>query len=234
MKYRILTILSLLLFAVAQADPPFRAPYVSNSPSPIFITDGVALITSEMNNSRLDKLIRLSKDIYPIQIGAFRLKTNAERMFAKITRVLGEDVVLIEEDGFFKVRVTKLNKEKIKSYLDGENNPRKANSGSQSQSLPADSVIADSGTAEKMVVEDTSAVGDTISGSSTVLSQTSESALVVPKAVEQKPRFFLLNSESPWLKRINYFGKSIGFVNSLIISIVVSICTMIILLMIIL
>ncbi len=77
-----------------------------------------------MNNSRLDKLIRLSKDIYPIQIGAFRLKTNAERMFAKISRVLGEDVVLIEEDGFFKVRVTKLNKEKIKSYLDGENNSR--------------------------------------------------------------------------------------------------------------
>lgn len=234
MKYRILTILSLLLFAVVQADPPFRAPYVSNSPSPIFITDGVALITSEMNNSRLDKLIRLSKDIYPIQIGAFRLKTNAERMFAKITRVLGEDVVLIEEDGFFKVRVTKLNKDKIKNYLDGENNSRQANSGSQHQSLPADSVIADSQTADTMVVADANTVGDTISGSPTVLSQTTEAPLVVPKAVDQKPRFFLLNSESPWLKRINYFGKSIGFVNALIISIVVSICTMIILLMIIL
>jgi hypothetical protein len=234
MKYRILTILSLLLFTVAQADPPFKAPYVSNSPSPIYITDGVALITSEMNNSRLDNLIRLSKDIYPIQIGAFRLKTNAERMYAKIARVLGEDVVLIEEDGFFKVRVTKLNKDKIKNYLGTENNARHTNSKSQSQALPADTVIADTQTADTTLVADTNAVRDTTSGSAAVLSQAAEVPLVVPKPVEQKPRFFLLNSESPWLKRINYFGKSVGFVNALIISIVISICTMLILLMIIL
>jgi HEAT repeat protein len=234
MKYRVLTILSLLLFTVAQADPPFKAPYVSNSPSPIYITDGVALITSEMNNSRLDNLIRLSKDIYPIQIGAFRLKTNAERMYAKVTRVLGEDVVLIEEDGFFKVRVTKLNKDKIKNYLEAENNSLQTNSESQTQALPADTVIADSQPANTIVVSDTSAVGDTISGSPTDLSQETEVPIVVPQTIEQKPRFFLLNNESPWLKRINYFGKSVGFVNALIISIVVSICTMIILLMIIL
>ncbi len=48
--------------------------------------------------------------------------------------------------------------------------------GSQRQALPADSVIADSRTADKMVVEDSSAVGDTISGSSPIPSQPTEAA----------------------------------------------------------
>ena len=60
------------------------------------------LITSELNNTRLDNLISLSKDIYPIQIGAFRLKTNAEKMLTKISGVLGEDVIMIEEEGFYQ------------------------------------------------------------------------------------------------------------------------------------
>ena len=118
MKSRFLTILLLLLFNLLQAFPVVNRSYVSEKPVPVFAPDGVTLITSEMNNSRLDNLISLSKDIYPIQVGAFRIKTNAEKMFAKIVRVLGEEVVMIEEDGFYKVRVTKLNKAKIKSYLE--------------------------------------------------------------------------------------------------------------------
>ncbi len=234
MKSRVLTILSLLLATVIQADPPFKPPLVSNKPSPIYITDGVALITSEMNNSRLDNLIRLSRDIYPIQIGAFRLKTNAERMFAKVFRVLGKDVVLIEEDGFFKVRVTKLNKDKIKNYLEPENSRRQSNPESQAQAITTKKPTVDSLPSDAIVISDTNTIADTISASQAIQGQETIVPIVVPQTTRQKPRFFLLNSESPWLKRINYFGKSIGFINALIISIVVSVCTMIILLMIIL
>ena len=47
-------------------------------------------------------------------------------------------------------------------------------------------------------------------------------------------KIFFLNGESPWLNRINYFGKSLAFVNALIATIVFSIASMIILLIIIL
>jgi HEAT repeat protein len=60
-----------------------------------------------------------------------------------------------------------------------------------------------------------------------------EAPLVEPIAVKP-PKFFLLNSESPWLERINYFGKSFALVNALIITIFISFVTMIILLMVIL
>ena len=43
-----------------------------------------------------------------------------------------------------------------------------------------------------------------------------------------------LNGIAPWLKRINYFGKSFALVNALIITIMFSIATMIIMLVVIL
>ena len=45
---------------------------------------------------------------------------------------------------------------------------------------------------------------------------------------------FFIKGDSHWLKRINYFGKSLVLVNALIVAIMISIATMIILLMIIL
>lgn len=43
-------------------------------------------------------------------------------------------------------------------------------------------------------------------------------------------KLFILNGNSPWLKRINYFGRSIAFINALIVSILVCIITLVILL----
>ena len=58
--------------------------------------------------------------------------------------------------------------------------------------------------------------------------------LLVEPMKEKHPKIFLFRTDSPWLKRINYFGKSFALVNALIITIVISIVTMIILLMVIL
>ena len=228
MKYRFLAILSLLLFSVAREGPAVNTSYTEINPTPIYITDGVALITSEMNNNRLDNLISLSKDIYPIQIGAFRLKTNAERMYAKVAKVLGKDVLMIEEDGFFKIRVTRLNKAKIKNYLEPEiklNNliaelrtPVQQNDTTISVSAPPDTVMITETPADAVVAP------PSVSVSSPLVKQ-----IEVPRH-----KLFLLKAESPWLKRINYFGKSFALVNALIITIFISIVTMIILLMVIL
>jgi HEAT repeat protein len=228
MKYRILTILSLLLFDIAQAGTFNTSTYITNNPTPIYIPDGLTLITTDLNSSRLDNLISLSKDVYPIQIGAFRVKTNAERMFNRISKVLGEDVVMLEEEGFYKIRVTRLNKAKIRNYLDISNKPVKPDF--RPPILKKDSIIT------------TAAPSDTIK----VVAETRDSIYSEPLPVqaEQTPlvkpieepvrRIFLFNDNTLWLKKINYFGKSFALVNALIITIFISIVTMVILLMVIL
>jgi HEAT repeat protein len=228
MKYRILTILSILLFTCTQAGPAVNTSNESIHPSPIYITDGVNLITSVMNNRRLDNLISLSKDIYPIQIGAFRLKTNAELMFSKVARVLGKDVIMVEEDGFFKIRVTKLNKEKIRNYLEPEIKINNSVAEFRTQAPAEDTLISNSSKTDAVIVTETTA--DKVVAPPPLVASTP-----VVKPIEgPRRKFFLLNSDSPWLKRINYFGKSFALVNALIITIFISIATMLILLVVIL
>jgi HEAT repeat protein len=228
MKHRLIILLSLLLFTVANAGPVVEPSYVASYPSPIYITDGVALITSEMNNSRLDNLISLSKDIYPIQIGAFRLKTNAERMFKKVARVLGNDVMMMEEDGFYKIRVTKLNKAKIKSYLEPENNINTGTPEIKAPVLSEDTITNITASADTNLIAPRAP--ETLNATSPVV----ESEPVVKQLEEPRHKLFLFRNDSPWLKRINYFGKSFALVNALIITIIISISTMIILLIVIL
>jgi hypothetical protein len=228
MKYRFLTILSLLLFTCTLAGPAVNTSAVSIHPSPIYITDGVALITSEMNNNRIDNLISLSKDIYPIQIGAFRLKTNAEVMFSKVVRVLGKDVIMIEEEGFFKIRVTRLNKEKIRNYLEPEIKINNIVAGVIDQAMTQDTINS------KIVSPDMTLISEQVADTVIPALQVAASTPEVKPIEEPRRKFFLLNTDSPWLKRINYFGKSFALVNALIITIFISIATMLILLVVIL
>ena len=228
MKNRLLIILSLLLFTTLKAGPVVNISRLTNNPSPIYITDGISLITTEMNSSRLDNLISLSKDIYPIQIGAFRIKTNAEKMYEKISMVLGEDVIMIEEDGFFKVRVTRLNKTKIASFLENGNND-------DGRAEYQDTVAAQDTMVNLISSPDTINLAEPILDS--VLAPppvAAEPEPLVEPIEELRPKIFLFRNDSPWLKRINYFGKSFALVNALIITIVISVATMIILLFVIL
>jgi len=227
MRYLCLAILSILLFNPAKADLNVHSSSHANTPTPIYIMDGVSLITGEMNNSRLDNLITLSKDIYPIQIGAFRLKTNAERMYIKVARVLGDDVVLLEEDGFFKIRVTRLDKDKIKSYLEPET-IKNTNSEVPDTIISADTTTAITPPSDTSLVLEKSVEGGNIELPAPDLS------LLVAPLEKPKSRLFLFNDNSPWLKRINYFGKSFALVNALIITIMFSVSTMIVLLIVIL
>jgi len=228
MKYRFLIILSLLLFTVLKAGPAVNSARVPTIPAPIYIADGIDLITSELNSTRLDNLISLSRDIYPIQIGAFRIKTNAEIMLSKISHVLGEDVIMIEEEGFYKVRVTRLNKEKITSFLE------QGITGDSREELNTHSGALDT-TVNLTTPGDTSYVEVTIPDSVSAPPVVAvDLTLLVEPMKEKHPKIFLFRNDSPWLQRINYFGKSFALVNALIITIVISVITMIILLIVIL
>ena len=239
MKYRLITILSLLLFTAAEAGPAAR-PFLLNAhhPTPVYSPDGAALITSPDGSSDqgLENLISLSMDIYPIQIGAFRVKTYAERMYSRVADVIGNDVIMIEEDGFYKIRVTRLDKAKLFRALESETGndatrqivkPETPAAGKNEEiQVSSDTTLS---------VPDTGLVNnDTIPGVIMSAPQVVLEPQVTEIVEKPKPKFFLLNSDSPWLQRINYFGKSFALVNALIITIMISIFTMIILLMVIL
>ena len=223
MKYRVIAILSLLVFTVLKAG--HTADYSSHRihPEPVYIPDGASLITAGVDEARLNDVIDLSKDFYPIQIGAFRVKSNAEKMYNEVSEVLGSDVEMIEEDGYFKVRVSKLDLEKVRSFIEPAGEPAESES-FQEASAPLTDTLSTNSIAADSVPETFVAVPPVIE----------IEAPAVEPIVQKPPKFFLLNSESPWLKRINYFGKSFALVNALLITIFISFVTMIILLMVIL
>ncbi len=237
MKYRFLLILSLLCFTVAQSRTVYRSSFrsarsgSSNTaarPSPVYYNDAINLFTTEYNSSKIDDLIRLTKDIKPIQIGAFRQRSNAEKMYFQIAEVVGEDVEVIEEDGLYKVRVVTLDKSKIKDFLEPEDTPMDFIAESKTTFSLQDT------TGLTPLVNDSVSVADSTAKIMTAASLIVDSSRLLVQTKEVVKRYFLLNSKSPWLKRINYFGKSFALVNALIITIVLSIATMFIMLFIIL
>jgi hypothetical protein len=54
------------------------------------------------------ELVTISKDSYAIQLGAFRNRSNAESLRLKLEKLLGKKVEIVNEGGFFKVRITGL------------------------------------------------------------------------------------------------------------------------------
>lgn len=52
------------------------------------------------------ELITITKDSYAIQLGAFKVKSNAEAMRQKLEKLLGKKVEIIVEDGLYKVRIS--------------------------------------------------------------------------------------------------------------------------------
>lgn len=233
MKYRFVLILSLLYFTVGQSHTAINSYKLNSSksavrPEPVYYNDAIRLFTSVYDSIKIDNLITLSRDIKPIQIGAFRQKSNADKMYFQIASVLGEDVIVIEEDGYFKVRVITLDKSKVKDFLEPEDNFQDIEAVDQASVLSQDTLGLAAPVYDSVSVSDTTA--ELISAASPVI----DSSKLTVQANEVVRKYFLLNSNSPWLKRINYFGKSFALVNALIITIVLSIATMFIMLFLIL
>ncbi len=223
-----LLILSFLSIALVKADPPFPANPPDSGFNTIFVPDGLALFTITRDESRINDLRVLTKDKYPVQIGAFRKKLYAEIMYSKIHPVLGEDVIFMEEDGFYKIRVTRIRQDIIRD--NGTVLLTPPASGTDSAGSPGSGETGSEAAPQNDTIKIPDEQGDTVG----ITSSSGDTASVVAETTEAVRKFFLLNSNSPWLKRINYFGKSFAFVNALIITIFLSILSMIILLVVIL
>lgn len=228
MRYRLILILSLLCFTVAQPHTVLKSSKTTIRPTPVYYNDALTLFTSAYNSTKFDKLKALSQDIKPIQIGAFKEKANADKMYFQIASVIGEDVTVVEEDGYYKVRVLTLDKDKIKDFLEPEENLKDVNSVDQPQGTQVDTTVYNNPVTDS--VSATNAVIDTLIAPVAI----ADTSGVIHQTQEVVHKYLLFNSNSPWLKRINYFGKSFALVNALIITIMLSIAAMIIMLVVIL
>ncbi len=163
--------------------------------------------------------VTASGNEFPVQLGAFRLRINAEAFLSEVKKHIDEDAIIVNEDGYYKVRISRNpeprapeREESLDEILISDN--------LRDTIIPAP---------DKLQAESASASDSTIIAELTsVENPYAESEQAPPGDI------IFLDENNPWLKRINYFGKSIAFVNSLIITIIISIASMLILLVVIL
>lgn len=173
----------------------------------LFISDISLLDSKEFEKSSIEK--------YPIQLGAFKNKANAEALCKKITANSEIKAKIIFEDGLYKVRITRLPSNRDALYSEARIIKDKVNSNS------SDSSGSKTSTRSPVSLNDNPPLASFISNMVDTLGD----------KAEKVHRIWILNGNSPWLKKINYHGKSVGFVNALILAIILSISTMIMLLM---
>ncbi|HNR41137.1 MAG TPA: HEAT repeat domain-containing protein [Bacteroidales bacterium] len=229
MRRAAILIVFFLSFAGMRAGSPSTVLSPDSGFNAVFVPDGLALFTIKRDEARINDLRILTKDKYPVQIGAFRNKLYAEIMYSKIYPVLGDDVILMEEDGFYKIRVMRIRQEPRLSYAAvSEISPSNANDIAGS-SIP---VVEENNFAENN--KPASSVSDSVPVKVSLVSLRGDTLPALAETKEAVRKFFLLDSTDPWLRKVNYFGKSFAFINALIITIFLSILSMIILLVVIL
>ena len=243
MKYGVLLILSLLIcgaghsaanlntassYATSSYATSSNASSSSASLTPIYIKDAISFFSSATRLAKIDSLLKITKNYYPIQVGAFRSREYAESYFNRIESHLAGNVEIIEEGGFFKVRVSKLDNELFQEFIDSGKNTETFAEKVEARHIAENSHgITDT---LQLPAADSIAVEDTAS----ILASLTDSSQLVLETRKIMNKLFILNSNSPWLKRINYFGKSFALVNALIITIIFSIASMIAILIVIL
>jgi len=163
----------------------------------------------KMSDATLEGYIISSKGKYPIQLGAFRLKTNALAFYNEVRKFIDNDAIIIEEDGYYKVRIARI---PVPEEISG-----------QAEKEAPDSADSDT-------VQISSVFSDTLEANPGI----SDTAGFIVKAKTGINKILFIKGDSPWLRRVNYIGKSIRFINALIISILISTASLMILLIIIL
>lgn len=179
----------------------------------------------------VDELSALPEKNYPVQMGAFKSRENAERFYEKIKGIDGEEIVITEEYGFFKVKILKLPPAgyKIPEPLTAavKEVPLKE---AVLQEPAKDTLIAElKDTLPGPVKPEGADTAEVRPDEAEVLVETEPEA-EVKEEVQTPPDFLFIKGDSPLLKKINYYGKSYSLVYGLILSIIISIASMIILL----
>jgi HEAT repeat protein len=162
--------------------------------------------------------ITSGKDRFQVQLGAFRLKLNAEAFFIEVRKHIDNNAIMIKEDGFYKIRITMSPEPE-----NAKQNEQEKSSG-QPGSEPSDAVVSND------TIKTYSAISDSTKSAAII----SDTAGIAVNNTNEAGNLLIIGSDSPWLRRIQYFGKSIAFVNALIVTITICIATMVILLIVIL
>ncbi|MCU0455309.1 MAG: HEAT repeat domain-containing protein [Bacteroidales bacterium] len=153
-----------------------------------------------------------SSENYPVQLGAFRMKMNADAFFREVVEYIDRNAIIIREDGLYKIRISNSPVPANEKLASAYGNT----AGLSETTTPGTLLQADTLTAELPAPDSTeAAVSAPVSGET---------------AQPPAGNIIFIDENNPWVKRINYFGKSIAFVNALIISIMASIASMLILL----
>ena len=167
----------------------------------------------EINDASVKGFITSLKDKFPVQLGAFRLKYNAEAFFNEVRNHIDRDAVMFREDGFYKIRISR---DPVIEAADASGMTRTDNN----QISPGIKTQAVYDTVKSAGYTDSAAIATGF------LEPSPETATVGKKPAGE----LIIGNNSPWLKRITYFGKSLALINALIITIVICIISMILLL----
>ncbi|HUW93573.1 MAG TPA: HEAT repeat domain-containing protein, partial [Bacteroidales bacterium] len=172
---------------------------------------------SELTQIPLKGFNTYSNDGYPIQVGAFRLKSNASLLVSILRTSYGLDAKIVFKDGYHKVRVAELPdfKETVSD---------------QAGKLPEQvaSVFQDS-----VILKDTLQISVIATDTTQTATFISDSTDIAEKPASADRDILFINGDNPWLREITYLGKTIALINALIIAIIISITIMIVLLIVI-
>ena len=220
MKYALLLILS---FLTARETTPgqalnFKADSVAVAETTFFAEPpaetGIPM-DYEINESTVKGFITSLKDKFPVQLGAFRLKYNAEAFLNEVITHIDSNAVMFREDGLYKIRISRKPVEETVKTTE----------------------ISKTDNDRISQVDKTEALNDTVKTPVNHRDSTAATAILSEPAPETATVYrrpageLIIGNNSPWLKRITYFGKSLALINALIITIVICIISMILLLL---
>ena len=222
MKNSLTGILSVVFLLLPQEFSPAQQiadSGLSEKATEIPVPPGDTSLDYTVSETSIRGFVTSSVNEFPVQLGAFRLRINAEAFLSEVKKYVDENAIIMNEDGYFKVRISRNPTIKTSEEKNYTNEITSPDIQPEIPSTVPDTLQkASAATADSVIIAEILSVDNSLNNQ------------------EQKPAgdIIFLDENNPWLKRINYFGKSIAFVNSLIVTIVVSIATMLILLVVIL
>lgn len=200
----------------------------------------IARMTSQSEADHNDSIKRVlnnafvvsSKDTFPLQVGAFKYKSNADRMSLRMKNLSDVKVKIYIESGFYKVRINRLPSQPITD----DTQTRQSVTSVVLNDTVSTGTITDKTLLAELDTSDKNEPGDSLSPQvkTQITPEESEASEVTGDTTSARQDSSLYSGNSPWLKRIKYFGESYILVNALIVTILISIGTMITLLFIIL
>jgi hypothetical protein len=226
-RYILLFIFPLITKAVVNDYPLSKNPVTerncfynySERPSmpEIARNNAYAFQTDSLKNARSKAFVISSADSFPVQLGAFKNRSNAEKYLRTVIHLSEIKGTIIFKDGLYKIRAT------------GIPNLKKSNAIKPEDSLPAVK-------SEQQLITETDTVNDAkvLPDSNLVLATNADTTATNYVTESADNSVISSGIYTPWQKRIKYFGESFSFVKALIFTILFSISTMITLLVIIL